>query len=81
MTAVDLRNNTLQLLQRFDKGDVALWEKVHKAVSAIYYSGRQEQSRKREEQKNKIRQMIGILNDKGEDWKLAKEEYLTEKYL
>ncbi len=81
MTAVDLRNTTLQLLQRFDKSDVALWEKVHKAVSSIYYSGKLEQSQKREEQKHKIRQMVGILNDKGENWKLAKEEYLTEKYL
>ena len=37
--------------------------------------------RKRAQQKAKIRQMVGILNeDSLEDWKREKEEYLTEKY-
>ena len=33
------------------------------------------------QQKAKIRQMVGILNeDSLEDWKREKEEYLAEKY-
>ena len=37
---------------------------------------------KRAEEKAKIRQMVGILNEEShEDWKSEKEEYLAEKYL
>ncbi len=81
MTAVDLRASTMQLLERFDKTDTSLWQKVLDAVSSIYKSEEESLHVKKAQQKAKIRQMVGILDeDKLEDWKHEKEEYLAEKY-
>ena len=81
MTAIDLRANTMQILDQFDKADASLWQKVFDAVTLIYKGEEKTLHTKRAEQKAKIRQMVGILNeDSLEDWKREKEEYLTEKY-
>ena len=81
MTAIDLRANTMQILDQFDKADASLWQKVLDAVTLIYKGEEKTLHTKRAEQKAKIRQMVGILNeDSLEDWKREKEEYLTEKY-
>lgn len=81
MTAVDLRASTMQLLERFDKTDTSLWQKVLDAVSSIYKSEEESLQVKKAQQKAKIRQMVGILDeDKLNDWKREKEEYLAEKY-
>ena len=81
MTAIDLRANTMQILDQFDKADASLWQKVLDAVTSIYRSEEDALHAKRAQQKAKIRQMVGILNeDSLEDWKREKEEYLTEKY-
>ena len=81
MTAIDLRANTMQILDQFDKADASLWQKVLDAVTSIYKSEEDALHAKRAQQKAKIRQMVGILNeDSLDDWKREKEEYLTEKY-
>lgn len=81
MTAIDLRANTMQILDQFDKADASLWQKVLDAVTLIYKGEEKTLHTKRAEQKAKIRQMVGILNeDSLDDWKREKEEYLTEKY-
>ena len=81
MTAIDLRANTMQILDQFDKADASLWQKVLDAVTLIYKGEEKTLHTKRAEQKAKIRQMVGILNeDSLEDWKREKEEYLAEKY-
>lgn len=81
MTAIDLRANTMQILDQFDKADASLWQKVFDAVTLIYKGEEKTLHTKRAEQKAKIRQMVGILNENSlEDWKREKEEYLTEKY-
>ena len=81
MTAIDLRANAMQILDQFDKEDASLWQKVLDAVTSIYKSEEDALHAKRAQQKAKIRQMVGILNeDSLEDWKREKEEYLTEKY-
>jgi hypothetical protein len=81
MTAFDLQSNTMQLLQRFDKTDVSLWQKVLDALVAIYQEEEQEQAEKRAQQKAKIRQMVGVFEQcDTDDWKQAKEDYLNEKY-
>ena len=81
MTAIDLRANTMQILDQFDKADASLWQKVLDAVTLIYKGEKKTLHTKRAEQKAKIRQMVGILNeDSLEDWKREKEEYLAEKY-
>ena len=36
MTAIDLRVNTMQILDLFDKADASLWQKVIDAVTLIY---------------------------------------------
>ncbi len=81
MTAIELQSNTMQLLQRFDKTDTSLWQKVLDALAAIYQEEEIARARKRAEQKAKIHQMIGAFekSDTG-DWKQTKEDYLTEKY-
>ena len=81
MTAIDLRASTMQILERFDKTDTSLWQKVLDAVTSIYRSEEESLHVKRAQQKAKIRQMVGILDEeKMNDWKREKEEYLTEKY-
>ena len=81
MTAIDLRASTMQILERFDKTDTSLWQKVLDAVNSIYKSQEEAQQSKKAEQKAKIRQMVGILSKEStDDWKREKEEFLTEKY-
>jgi len=81
MTAIDLRASTMQILERFDKTDTSLWQKVLDAVTSIYRSEEESLHVKRAQQKAKIRQMVGILDEeKMNDWKREKEEYLEEKY-
>ena len=81
MTAIDLQSDTMQLLQRFDKTDTSLWKRILDAISAIYRDEEILQAKKRAEQKAKIREMIGVFEDSDtDDWKKAKEDYLTEKY-
>ena len=81
MTAVDLRASTMQLLEQFDKTDTSLWQKVLDAVSSIYKTEEESLHLKRAQQKAKIRQMVGILDEeKLKDWKQEKEDYLTGKY-
>ena len=81
MTAIDLQSDTMQLLQRFDKADVSLWQKVLDALAAIYQEQEVVQAKKRAAQKAKIRQMVGAFEkSEADDWKQAKEDCLTEKY-
>ena len=81
MTAIDLRASTMQILERFDKTDTSLWQKVLDAINSIYKNEEEAQQAKRAQQKAKIRQMVGILDEeKMNDWKREKEEYLEEKY-
>ena len=81
MTAIDLRASTMQILERFDKEDTSLWQKVLDAITSIYRGEEESLHVKRAQQKAKIRQMVGILDeDKLGDWKSEKEEYLAEKY-
>ena len=81
MTAIDLQADTMQLLQRFDKTDTSLWKRILDAIAAIYRDEEIIQAKKRAEQKTKIRQMVGVFEQSdSEDWKQAKEDYLTEKY-
>ena len=81
MTAIDLRASTMQILDRFDKTDTSLWQKVLDAVSSIYKSEEEAQQAKKSQQKARIRQMVGILDEStAADWKREKEEYLAEKY-
>lgn len=81
MTAIDLQSNTMQLLQRFDKTDTSLWQKVLDALVAIYQEEEREQAKKRAQQKAQIRQMVGVFEQSDtDDWKQAKEDYLNEKY-
>lgn len=80
MTAIDLRTNTMQLLERFDYTDVVLWQKVHDAIVSIYNDEEVALSAKRAQQKAKLRQMVGILDNADDDWKRVKEEALTEKH-
>lgn len=77
MTAIDLQSDTMQLLQRFDKADASLWQKVLDALVAIYQEQELAQAKRRAEQKAKIRQMVGAFekSDTG-DWKQAKEDGL-----
>jgi hypothetical protein len=81
MTAIDLRASTMQILDRFDKTDTSLWQKVLDAIDSIYKSEEEAQQAKKAQQKARIRQMVGILNEStATDWKREKEDYLTEKY-
>ena len=81
MTAIDLRASTMQILERFDKTDTSLWQKVLDAINSIYKDEEEAQQAKKAQQKAKIRQMVGILDEeKMNDWKREKEEYLEEKY-
>ena len=81
MTAIDLRASTMQILERFDKTDTSLWQKVLDAINSIYKSEEEAQQAKRAQQKAKIRQMVGILHEESVgDWKREKEEALVEKY-
>ena len=81
MTAIDLRASTMQILERFDKTDTSLWQKVLDAVTSIYRSEEESLHVKRAQQKAKIRQMVGILKEESAgDWKREKEEALVEKY-
>ena len=81
MTAIDLQSDTMELLQRFDKTDTSLWKRILDAISAIYRDEETLQAKKRAEQKAKIRAMIGVFEESDtDDWKKAKEDYLTEKY-
>ena len=80
MTAIDLRTNTMQLLERFDYTDVVLWQKVHDAIVSIYNDEEVALSAKRAQQKAKLRQMVGILDNACDDCKRVKEEALTEKH-
>ena len=80
MTAIDLRASTMQILDRFDKTDTSLWQKVLDAIDSIYKSEEEAQQAKKNQQKARIRQMVGILNEStATDWKREKEEYLIEK--
>jgi hypothetical protein len=63
MTAIDLRANTMQILERFDKTDTSLWQKVLDAVTSIYRSEEKSLHEKRAQQKAKMRQMVGILDE------------------
>ena len=81
MTAIDLRASTMQILERLDKTDTSLWQKVLDAINSIYKSEEEAQRARKALQKAKIRQMVGILSEKSADgWKREKEEYLLEKY-
>ena len=81
MTAIDLRASTMQILERFDKTDTSLWQKVLDAINSIYKNEEEAQQAKRAQQKAKIRQMVGILHEESaSDWKREKEEALVEKY-
>ena len=81
MTAIDLRASTMQILERFDKTDTSLWQKVLDALNSIYKNEEEAQQAKRAQQKAKIRQMVGILHEENAgDWKREKEEALVEKY-
>ena len=81
MTAIDLRASTMQILERLDKTDTSLWQKVLDAINSIYKSEEEAQKAKKVQQKAKIRQMVGILSENSADtWKREKEEYLLEKY-
>lgn len=81
MTAIDLRASTMQILERFDKTDTSLWQKVLDAINSIYKNEEEAQQAKRAQQKAKIRQMVGILHEESVgDWKREKEEALVEKY-
>lgn len=80
MTAIDLRTNTMQLLEHFDYTDAELWQKIHDAIVAIYNDEKLALSARRAQQKAKMRQMVGILDYVDDDWKQSKEEALTEKY-
>lgn len=81
MTAIDLRANAMQILERFDKTDTSLWQKVFDAVTSIYKGEEESLHKRKEQQKAKIRQMVGILDESNYvDWKREKEDYLTEKY-
>ena len=81
MTAIDLRASTMQILERLDKTDTSLWQKVLDAINSIYKSEEEAQEAKKVLQKAKIRQMVGILSEKSADsWKREKEEALVEKY-
>ena len=81
MTAIDLRASTMQILERFDKTDASLWQKVLDAINSIYKSEEDAHQAKKVHQKAKIRQMVGILSEKSADsWMREKEEYLVEKY-
>ena len=81
MTAIDLRANTMQILDQFDKADASLWQKVLDALNSIYKNEEEAQQAKRAQQKAKIRQMVGILHEENAgDWKREKEEALVEKY-
>ena len=62
MTAIDLRASTMQILERFDKTDTSLWQKVLDAINSIYKNEEEAQQAKRAQQKAKIRQMVGILH-------------------
>ena len=80
MTAIDLRASTMQILERFDKTDTSLWQKVLDAINSIYKNEEEAQQAKKAQQKAKIRQMVGILSKESADrWKQEKEEYLVEK--
>ena len=81
MTAIDLRASTMQILERFDKTDTSLWQKVLDAINSIYKDEEEAQQAKKAQQKAKIRQMVGILHEENAgDWKREKEEALVEKY-
>ena len=81
MTAIDLRASTMQILERFDKTDTSLWQKVLDAINSIYKNEEEAQQAKKAQQKAKIRQMVGILSEESADrWKREKEESLLEKY-
>ena len=74
MTAIDLRASTMQILERLDKTDTSLWQKVLDAINSIYKSEEEAQQAKKVQQKAKIRQMVGILSEKSADsWKHEKE--------
>ena len=73
MTAIDLRANTMQILDQFDKSDASLWQKVLDAVTLIYKGEKKTQHTKRAEQKAKIRQMLGILNEESFEKKKKKK--------
>ena len=78
MTAIDLRASTMQILERFDKTDTSLWQKVLDAINSIYKSEEEALQAKTVQQKAKIRQMVGILSEKSADsWKREKEECHT----
>ena len=80
MTAIDLRASTMQILERFDKTDTSLLQKVIDAINSIYKNEEEAQQAKRAQQKAKIRQMVGILHEESVgDWKREKEEALVEK--
>jgi hypothetical protein len=60
----------MQILERFDKTDTSLWQKVLDAINSIYKSEEEAQQTKKVQQKAKIRQMVGILSEKSEErWK------------
>ena len=63
MTAIDLRASTMQILERFDKTDTSLWQKVLDAINSIYKNEEESQLAKRAQQKAKIRQMVGIREE------------------
>lgn len=81
MKTTAIQTNTYQLLQRFDKDNIGLWEKALRSLTIIYQEEVDKQQR-REEQKARIRSIVGAFkkSDRG-DWKEAKENILTEEYL
>jgi hypothetical protein len=82
MTAIDLRANTMQILDQFAKADVSLWQKVLDAVTLIYKGEEKTLHTKRAEQKAKIRKMVGILNeDCLDDWKREMEVLDSKTFL
>lgn len=51
MTAIDLRASTMQILERIDKTDTSLWQKVLDAINSIYKSEEEVQQAKKAQQK------------------------------
>ena len=54
MTAIDLRASTMQILERFDKTDTSLWQKVLDAINSIYKNEEEAQPRKVYETKAEV---------------------------
>ena len=83
MTAIDLRASTMQILERFDKTDTSLWQKVQDAINSIYKNEEEAQQAKRAQQKAKIRRSINKArreHTKGETIKCSTPEEMQRYF-